>query len=157
MTTSSRVPTERLAMSYGIFIGIALIAYFLLMHIMGLTKHVELRYFNLVIVMVAVVMAIRHLKRAKHGMINYLEGLGLGFATAAVGAIIFMIFFFIFINLISPDFLNVLRANENFPAGEGTMAMLVIAMVILLECLVAGFFTAFIAMQLLKRPDHKTE
>lgn len=137
---------------YGLFTAVALVAYFLLMSLFNLHRIVELRFLNGIIVTIGICWAIYSYKKQGNGSIPYLEGLGLGFTTAAVAAFLFAIFMVLYVTVINNEFMTTLRANQFF--GEG-LSVIVVFAVIMLEGIVSGAMVAFIAMQYFKNEEHK--
>lgn len=132
---------------YGLFTAIALVAYFLLMSLFNLHRIVELRFLNGIIVTIGICWAIYSFKKQGNGYIGYLQGLGLGFTTAAVAALLFGIFMVLYVTVINNEFMTTLRANQFF--GEG-LSVIVVFAVIVLEGVISGAMVSFIAMQYFK-------
>jgi hypothetical protein len=132
---------------FGLLTAVALVAYFLIMSLFNLHHIVELRFLNGVIVTIGICWAIYKFKEQNNGYIRYLDGLGLGFTTAAVAAVLFAIFMVLYVTVINDAFLATLRARQFF--GEG-LSVIVVFAVIILEGVISGFMVAFIAMQYFK-------
>jgi Protein of unknown function (DUF4199) len=90
---------NRITESYGLRIAAALIVYFLLMRVIGLAHHVELRLLNLVILGIGVYFALRKFKESHEGHLNYFRGLVTGVTTAAIGSMVFALFLFIYMKV----------------------------------------------------------
>lgn len=146
---------EKVGLKYGIFTAAGLIVYFLVMALIGLEDIVELRFLNIVIMAIGVVIAIRSYKQLVDGNIRYFRGLGVGFITASVATLLFAVFMLVYIKTFDHSLLEVLTADEYF--GERMMVTpgVVIFMVLVVEGLISGYFLSFIAMQYFKRRDHK--
>ena len=102
--------------NYGLKIAVGLIIYFLIMKFAGLLDVVELRLLNLVIQVAGIYMALRTFKRTHEDHLNYFRALITGVATAALGAIIFAAFLFIYMEFIDPAFMQFIIDNE--PMGR---------------------------------------
>ena len=137
--------------SFGLLTAAALIAYFLLMSLLGFHRIVELRFLNGIIVTVGICWALYKYKKEGNGKINYFNGLGLGFTTAGVAALLFGIFMMVYVTFINSEFITTL--STNLLLGDQLSAILMFA-VIMVEGLISGFLIAFIAMQYFKTDEH---
>ncbi|MFN5004030.1 MAG: DUF4199 domain-containing protein, partial [Bacteroidota bacterium] len=90
---------NRIPESYGLRIAGGLIAYFLLMKLIGLSDHVELRLLNLLILVAGVFFALRKFKETHGKHLNYFVALATGVATAAIGSVLFALFLFIWMKV----------------------------------------------------------
>jgi hypothetical protein len=149
--TSEKISYQRVSLKYGLIVGIAHIAYFLLMGLLDLHNIIELSFISSLFLIVGIVMAITNFKRAKNGMINYFQGLGIGVTTGVVSSALLAIFLVIYISLIDSSYLMNLQASSLFPEGLSLLALFALTIV---YGSWPGFFIAFIAMQWFKRPDH---
>lgn len=151
MAYTKVVSFQNLAVKYGILVGVAHIAYFLLMRILGLIHNIGLSYLSGIFLVVGIVLAISKYKKLKGGMLRYFEGLAIGAITAAVSSLILGLFLVLFVTVFDSTYLDALSASGLFPEG---LSVLSLFLVTLLEGTVPGFLVAFIAMQWFKRPDH---
>jgi hypothetical protein len=144
---------ERMGVRYGILMSLALVGYFLLMKALNLEHNLELRALNLFILISFVLMAIKRYKQKKEGHLPYLRGIGLGLLTSAVGTISFALLFTVYITVISPEFMEVIRSQETI----GTfMNPLLVAFTLTIEGIASGFMVTFGIMQYYK-PSHSVE
>ncbi|HET7179386.1 MAG TPA: DUF4199 domain-containing protein, partial [Chryseosolibacter sp.] len=90
---------NRIPQSYGLRIAVGLIAYFVVMHLVGLSHRVELRLLNLVILVAGVYLALKKFRETHGAHLNYFRALATGVSTAAIGSSIFAIFLFIYMSL----------------------------------------------------------
>ena len=146
------VNISRYAIRYGLAIAAACIAYFLIMRLFNLHFEVELSLLNAVIISVGIFLALKSYRAAKNGMINYLDGLGLGFVTAGVTAIVLSVFVVVYGLVIDANFIESTTANEYFGDNVSKMALFGY---VALEALGSGGLATFVFMQYFKRPDHK--
>lgn len=86
------VRIDMLGFRYGIYTALALIGYFVLMQIIGLAYILELRIFNLLIVIAGIVMAIDKYRAVTNEHMEYLTGYGIGSSTTIVAVFIFSLF-----------------------------------------------------------------
>jgi len=132
---------NRIPENYGLRIAGGLIAFFLVMKFTGLLQHVELRALNLVILVAGVFFALKKFKNTHEDHLNYFRGLVTGVATAAVGAIGFTIFLFIYLSFLDTGMMQYLIDNE--PMGRFLnpyMASFIVA----LEGVFSGLLVTFI-------------
>jgi hypothetical protein len=152
MTNPRPLPLAPYAIKYGLYIALACIAYFLIMRLIGMQFEVEFSLLNGIIMSVGILLVLKNFKRAKNGAINYLEGLGLGFMTSAIAALLFGAFIILYGMVIDSHFLESTNANEFFGRDISKLTMFGY---VVLEMLISGALAAFVFMQYFKRPDHK--
>ncbi|MBF9254759.1 DUF4199 domain-containing protein [Pontibacter sp. 172403-2] len=146
---------EKIGIKYGLFTAAALIIYFVLMHLLGLTHITELRFLNGLILAVGITIAIKSYKHSVNGNISYFKGLGTGIMTAIVGTTLFAVFMVIYINIAGAELLETLSAEQYFGQRINTTPGIVIFAVLMLEGVISGVLISFIAMQFFKRKDMK--
>ncbi|HLT71224.1 MAG TPA: DUF4199 domain-containing protein [Cyclobacteriaceae bacterium] len=130
---------EQIPQSYGLRIAVGLIGYFLIMQILGYAHVVELRLLNLFILVAGVWYALKRF-RETHPEMNYFRALVTGVATAAIGALSFAAFLFIY--MISNDAL-MQAIVENEPMGR-FLNPYIVACIVALEGLFSGLLVTFI-------------
>ncbi|SOC79066.1 Protein of unknown function [Salinimicrobium sediminis] len=89
---------------YGIFIAVALIAYFLLLSLFDLHKNPVYSVFNLVITGIGIFMAIKAYRDKKQSKFKYQKGFIAGLTTGFIATIIFTAFFAIYASVLNPGF-----------------------------------------------------
>lgn len=146
---------EKIGLKYGLLTAVALIAYFMLMKLLGLSHIIELRFLNGIIMAIGVVLAIRAYKIRKEGRIGYFKGIGTGVITAIVGTTIFAGFMVTYVKLGGEALVETLAADEYFGGQVVATPGVVIFSVLMLEGVISGFMIAFIAMQYFKQREHK--
>lgn len=146
--------TNKLSMLTGVIIGIAMIAYYLLMKMFGLNRIVELRFLNLVIIFAGVWYVISSSSK-RYGELYYLHGLGLGLQTSLIGAALFSGFMGFYLMELDPEFMEYLRQDRNL---GNFISPWIFAHVTFGECFSAGAIMTFILMQYYKaEPEKKAE
>ncbi|WP_296619809.1 DUF4199 domain-containing protein [Marivirga sp.] len=130
----------------GIMVFIGLVAYFLIMHAVGLDHNLELRALNIVIMGAGVFYSIKSIKE-KNNNFDYFKGIGTGMLTAVSSSLAFSIFIFIYL-LSNPDFLLEIKTVE--PFGSYLNAFL-ISFIIIMEGAGSGFFLSYGVMQWYKK------
>jgi len=138
---------EGVGIRYGLFMTLGLIAYFLIMKLVGLVHVIELRTVNAVILVTFVWLGLKKFENQHDHEIEYLQGIGLGILTSAVGVILFSIFIFFYLQL-DNDLMASIRDRETF--GQ-YLNPYILAFVIALEGIASGFIATFIIMQYLKK------
>ena len=133
--------------------SLALVGFFFLMKAFGLEHNLELRALNLLILSSFVYAALKTYKKQKNGQLPYLSGISLGLLTSAAGVIPFAMLVFIYVGLISPDFMADIISNE--PFGE-YLNPFIVSFVIILEGMISGFLVSYASLQYL-RPSHMDE
>lgn len=128
---------NRIPENYGLRIAAGLIVYFVLMHLLGLGHHVELRLLNVFILVGGIYFGLKKFK-ASHGQhINYFRALITGVAIGAVGSAVFAVFMFAYMQL-DADLMKSIIENE--PMGRYLNPYMA-AFIVALE----GFFSGLLA------------
>lgn len=138
---------EYIAVKYGLITFGGLVAYFLIMKIVGLVHVVELRSLNFIIMITGVWLAFKEYKKSHPKGLGYFDGLGLGIQTTAISVIPFALFIFFYLQL-NPAFMELIKANEMFGYQLNPYLL---AFLIAFEGSLSGFFIAFALMQYMKR------
>lgn len=131
---------NRIPESYGLRIAIALIVYFMIMKIVGFSHHAELRLLNLFILVGGVYFALKRFKSTHEDRLNYFRALITGVATAAIGALIFAAFLFLYMQFDS-DLMQSVKDNE--PMGRYLNPYMA-AFIVALEGVFSGLLVTFI-------------
>jgi hypothetical protein len=133
---------NRITESYGLRIAAALIVYFLLMRVIGLAHHVELRLLNLVILGIGVYFALRKFKESHEGHLNYFRGLITGVTTAAIGSMVFALFLFIYMKVDD----SMMRAVIEQDRMGRYLNAYIAAFVVALEGVFSGLLMTFVLL-----------
>jgi hypothetical protein len=96
---------------YGAIMALGLIIYFFIMYAAGLIHVIELRAFNLVIMLASIYYALKQFKRTHNGRLDYFASMVAGVTTAAIGAATFCLFIFIYLN-VDRNLMNSIVENE---------------------------------------------
>ena len=129
---------------------LALVGFFFMMKAFGLEHNLELRALNIIILSSFVYAALKTYKKQKNGQLPYLSGISLGISTAAAGVFPFAVLVFLYITVVSPDFMLDIQRRE--PFGE-YLNPLVVTFTIILEGMISGFIASYASLQYL-RPSH---
>ena len=131
---------NRIPQSYGFRIALGLIAYFMVMHLVGLAHEVELRLLNLLILVTGVYLALKKFRETHEDQLNYFRALITGVSTAAIGSCIFAAFLFTYMTLDD----NLMRSIvENEPMGR-YMNPYIASCIVALEGLFSGLLVTFV-------------
>jgi hypothetical protein len=133
---------DRVAENYGLKIAGGLIVYFVVMKLLGLSHHVELRFMNLVILTAGVYFALKNFKKTHEDSLNYFRGLITGVATAGIGSLLFGLFLFVYMQMDS-EMMESIRVNE--PMGR-YLNPYIAAFIVVLEGFFSGFLVTFVLL-----------
>lgn len=147
----SSSPLSKLSLKYGGYTAVALVAFFLIMKLVGLAETLELRFLNFFILAGGVTYAVRNYRNniKKEGEIDYLEGFGIGFFTACVAGLIFGAFLYLYLKFIDPGFLHYIQLRE--PMGVNVTPLTAVG-AIMFEAVGSGCVLALVALQYYRRP-----
>jgi hypothetical protein len=140
---------DRIPQSYGLRIAIGLIAYFLVMHLLGYSHHVELRLLNLLILVAGVYLALRKFRESHGTHLNYFRALATGVATAAIGSSIFAAFLFVYMSL-DTDLMKSIEANE--PMGR-YLNPYIASFIVALEGVFSGLLVTFVLINFVQTDE----
>ena len=132
---------------YGFWIAIILIAYFLILKLIGLHHYPVLSSVNALIFGAGIYLALKKY-RSKVPEIKYEKGFEVGLFTGGIASIVFTIFMALYMYQIDSDFSASIMESWNLETDLGT-SMLVIS--ILIMGLVTTLLLTFSFMQLFKR------
>lgn len=133
---------NRIPENYGLRIAAGLILYFLLMKLLGLSHHVELRLVNLVILTAGIYMALKKFKLTHTDHLNYFRGFIMGVATAGIGSLLFGVFLFIYMKL---DTTMMQSIVDNEPMGR-YLNPYMSAFIVMLEGFFSGLLVTFVLL-----------
>jgi hypothetical protein len=137
-----------LIIKYSGLTAVALLAYFLLMKLLGYAGIVELRFLNFIIMLLGVRFFILRLKHENDGRLEYLQSLGYGFIVAAIASVIFSAFMMIYLAYIDHSLLQSIQTNQRF--GE-SITPASAALVLILEGCASGLIVSFVLAQYMGR------
>ena len=132
---------NRIPENYGLRVAGGLTVYFLIMKFAGLLHVVELRMFNLVILVAGIFFALRKFKQTHEDHLNYFRALVTGVATGAIGSIGFAVFFWIYVSFLDPDLMQYIIDHE--PMGR-FLNPYISAFIVALEGVFSGLLVTFV-------------
>lgn len=131
---------NRIPENYGLRTAAGLIIYFVIMHLVGLGHHVELRLLNLLIVVAGIYFGLKKFKELHGQHINYFRALVTGVAIGAVGSLVFAVFMFVYMKL-DADMMQSIIDNE--PMGRYLNAYMA-SFIVALEGFFSGLLVTFV-------------
>ena len=134
-TNPNRIPEN-----YGLRIAAGLIIYFLIMKLIGLSSHVELRLVNLLILLAGIYFSLKKFKQTHEDHLNYFRALITGVATGTIGSTIFSLFLFIWMKT---DAAMMQHIMENDPMGR-YLNPYIAAFIVSLEGMFSSLLVTFI-------------
>lgn len=146
--SKDKTSVESIALKYGLFTALGLTSFFLFMYVIGLSDIIELRSLNFFILITMLWLAIKAYMKDHPGNV-YMQTLGLGVMTTAIGVIPFAIFIFIYLQ-VDTEFMTYIVENEMF--GQ-YLNPYILGFLIAFEGCLSGFFISFALMQYLKRKN----
>ncbi|GAA4452669.1 hypothetical protein GCM10023189_16450 [Nibrella saemangeumensis] len=96
--------TARIALKWGLIIGIASILFSTVLYITEQVGNTALSLIAYVIIIVGLVMAMREYRSLNNDYMSYGEGLGIGALTAGVSGILSSLYGVLYTNVIDPEF-----------------------------------------------------
>ena len=114
--------TGKLALKWGLIFGIVLILYSLIINMTGQFSNRPLQFVSYIFFIAAIVMAHKEYKQTGDGYMSYGKGLGIGTLTVVVAAIISSIFGFIYMTMIDPSIMDMIREQQIMDMEERGMS-----------------------------------
>ena len=139
----------KIVIKYGIWFFVGLMAYYLLMQVLGFSDRFDFRILNALIQIVVVYLAIRTYAHTNREDFNYLSGTVIGVNTSIVGLIPFAIFQMINLYL-NPSLVETIR--EIAPVVGPYINPLTGGLIVFSEGLVVGLVLSYICMRVV---DHQ--
>lgn len=140
---------NRIPESYGLKIAAGLIAFFLLMKVVGLAHIYELRFLNVFIQVGGIYFALKKFKQSHEEHMNYFRALITGVATGAVSSVIFALFLFVYMS-VDTTFMQGIIDKE--PMGR-YLNPYITAFMVALEGLFSGLLFTFIIINYVDTDD----
>jgi ABC-type enterobactin transport system permease subunit len=140
---------NRIPESYGLKIAGGLIVFFLLMKVVGLVHHYELRFLNVFIQVGGIFFALKKFKQTHEEHMNYFRALITGVATGAVASALFAVFLFVYMSVDSAFMQGII---ENEPMGR-YLNPYITAFMVALEGLFSGLLFTFIIINYVDTDD----
>lgn len=147
-TLTFRQSISRYALTYGLYTALGLLAYFITMHLLGLARLVNLRFFNFFVLLAGAFMVLKKFygdDESRQG--NYFAGLRLGLFTSVIATAIFSVGIYVFLKLIDPALAQAILATTS---GYGLPSIEFLTLMVFFEGSMSGIIISLIAMQFYK-------
>ncbi|MEK6780291.1 MAG: DUF4199 domain-containing protein [Bacteroidota bacterium] len=136
---------KKIPQNYGLKISAGLIAFFLLMKVVGLVHIYELRFLNVFIQVAGIYYALKKFKDTHGHHINYFRALVTGVATGAIASLIFALFLFAYLMVDKNMMIDII---EKEPMGR-YLNPYISAFMVALEGVFSGLLFTFILINYL--------
>lgn len=142
------------ALKYGLFITISLIAYFLVLRLFDFHEYPWLRLFNGIAMSAGIYYAIKYYKSISSDNFSYINGMKTGLLTGFVATILFTTFMAIYMFHLDPAFTEKILGEwfNNYGTGAG-----ILVFVILIEGLASTVVLSLAFMQLFKKSNNLSQ
>lgn len=135
-----------IAEKHGLMVAIGLIIFFFIMRVFDLLHVVELRVFNVVIMIIGIRLAVKAFRKTGEEHFTYFRGMGVGVMTGIFGSLIFGIFVFFYVSFIDTGLMQLIIENE--PMGR-FMNPYIVSVIIAVEGIASALLVSFILMNYL--------
>ncbi|MFY0687325.1 MAG: DUF4199 domain-containing protein [Cyclobacteriaceae bacterium] len=123
MEESSSLPSARsIGMKYGLILGVISIGFTIVIDMMGLVGNQAIQYGSLIISAGIVFLAHKEFKDTGDGFMNYGEGFSVGAWTSVISALLSSVFLYIYITMINPGYLDVIKEQQVIALEERGMS-----------------------------------
>ena len=140
---------RRIPENYGLKIAAGLIAFFLLMKVVGLAHIYELRFLNVIIQIGGIYFALKKFKQTHEDHMNYFRALITGVATGAIASGVFALFLFAYFSLDASLMQGII---DNEPMGR-YLNPYIASFMVALEGLFSGLLFTFIIINYVDTDD----
>lgn len=140
---------NKIPLNYGLKIAGGLVAYFILMNLISLGNHVELRLLNLFILGAGIFFGLKKFKETHEDHLNYFRALITGVAIGAVGSAIFGFILFVYMS-VSPAFMDSLKAGEQMGLHLNPYMA---SFIVVLEGVFSGLLVTFVLINWVTTDD----
>ena len=174
---TQRASVKKIALNYGLLLGLASIALSVITYVMGV--HIERPWWvsvlGMLIMIAFIVFGLKAFKKDNGGFLSLGEALKTGLAISLIAGILGVIYNYVFMNFIEPDFVNqmldyskeqMIERNPNMTEDQMKMAMDmsrkfmspgIMAAIGIIISLFLGFLISLIAGLIMKqnRPEYQ--
>lgn len=138
------------AIRFGLYLGLILIATFLLAEVLLLVQSLAIRILDVVIIYFLVGRSLYNYQLHSTDGHSYLRNLGLGVATSFFGMLLFSLFIVVYLSAIDQGYMNFLK--EVLPMGP-YLSPTMIAVFLLVEGISIGALSGFIQALMIKKME----
>ena len=114
--------TGKFGLNYGLLLGTISIVFAVILFVMEMhyQDDIALRLIGILITTAVIVMGIYNFRKANNGFLSIGQALGIGTITVIVGTILYLIYYFVLINFLDPEFVdNIIRLQREELANNG--------------------------------------
>ncbi|WP_460220268.1 DUF4199 family protein [Psychroserpens sp. MEBiC05023] len=136
------------ALKYGLFTAISLVAYFLILRLFDLHENPWLRLFNGIAMCIGIYFAIKYYKLISEENFSYINGIKTALLTGFIATIIFTVFMSVYMFHLDSAFTEKILGEwfENYGTGAG-----ILVFIILIEGLASTVVLSLAFMQIFKK------
>ena len=167
------VTTKQVAMKWGLYLGMIMIAYSMILQVTDQVTNQSLSYVNYLFMAVLIYFAQKSFKDDGNGFMSYSKGLGVGTMVSAVGGAISSVFTFIYLTFIDDSMIAIMLEKAEMdmidrgdPEAQIEQAMFftekmmtppILALLGLFFVVLFGFILSLIISAVNKNPDPATQ
>jgi hypothetical protein len=132
---------------YGLYLGLTLIAYFILIDLIGLADQIYFSFFNAILTGGSLYLAIKDVYRIEKDEFKYMDGYQAALLTGLIGSTLFTVFMAIYFFEIRPELAASIQ-EQIAVAGDSTYALL---MFVFLSGVATSVVSAIILIPIFKK------
>lgn len=170
----NQVNSKGVMVNNGVILGVASVIFALVLYATGnhLTPHWSVSIVNAVIFIGIIVYGIKQFKAANGGFMSWGQGVKTGVGISVIGGLIVVIYNFLFMNYIEPDFMNQMMEIQNQAfldqgmteeqieaaneMGKTFQSPGIMAAVGVISYAIGGFIISAIAAAIMKKSEEET-
>lgn len=118
----NQTSTTKVSIKYGIISGLAGIAFFVLVDMLGFSGNQSINYLGYLILAAIIYLAHKAYKEEGDGYMNYGQGLGIGVLVSLVSSILSSAFFYFYVTFINTDYMTMIMDMQRAKMEESGMA-----------------------------------
>lgn len=117
-----KATVKSVSMKWGLYVGLIMIAYGIILQVAGLATNQALSLLNYVFLIGIMVMAHKEFKENGDGFMSYSQGLGIGTLTTLIGGAISIVFSYVYVKFIDDSFLEQVKLQQIEQMEENGMS-----------------------------------
>jgi len=118
----NQTSTTKISIKYGIISGLAGIAFFVLVDILGFSGNQSIQYLGYLVMAAIIYLAHKAYKEEGDGFMNYGQGLGIGVLLSLVSAVLSSVFFYFYVTFINTEYMTMIMDMQRAKMEESGMA-----------------------------------
>lgn len=108
----SNVSVKSVSMKYGLYVGLVMIIYGMILQFAGMAANQALGYVNYIFLIAFMVLAHKEYKEQGDGFMSYGKGLGIGTLTTLIGGLISIVFSYIYVKFIDDSIMDIIKETQ---------------------------------------------